>query len=82
MRYSCDKAVRASSTFLAETLSIIPAEKMKAVLEDIEEGTIQDPAPDLHIILPLLGKAYLERSDMWKAYGEHYLGRGKEKHIR
>jgi hypothetical protein len=36
-----------------------------------------DEAPNLQIILPLLGRAYLKRSDMLREYGSRYLEKGK-----
>jgi len=64
--------------FLAETLLIIPPEKLDALLKDIVADSIPtDEAPDLQIILPLLGRAYLERSDVLREYGFGYLGKEK-----
>jgi len=64
--------------FLAETLLIIPAEKLHALIKEIAADNIPyHEAPDLQIILPLLGRAYLERSDMLKEYGSGYLEKGK-----
>jgi len=64
--------------FLAETLLIIPAEKLQALIKEIAADNIpDDEAPDLQIILPLLGRAYLERSDMLREYGSGYLEKGK-----
>ncbi len=63
---------------LAETLLIIPPEKLNAIIKDIAADNITcGEAPDLHIILPLLGKAYLERSDMLRGYGDQYLEKEK-----
>ena len=64
--------------FVAETLLIIPAEKLQALIKEIAANNIpDDQAPDLQIILPLLGRAYLERSDMLGEYGSRYLETGK-----
>ena len=64
--------------FLVETLLIIPPEKLDALIKDIVADNIPtDEAPDLQIILPLLGRAYLERSDMLREYGSGYLEKGK-----
>ena len=67
--------------FLAETVDIIPPEIMKAVIEDLEADNLPDQeTPDLQIVLPLLGKAYVERSDTLRTYGDQYLQkRGKFK---
>ena len=63
---------------LQETLDVIPPEIMKAVVEDIAADNFPDQeAPDLRITLPLLGKAYLKRSDTLKEYGQEYLDKGK-----
>jgi Tfp pilus assembly protein PilF len=62
-----------------ETLDVIPPETMKAVIKDIAADNFPDQeAPDLQVTLPLLGKAYLERSDTLRKYGYHYLEKGKE----
>ena len=46
--------------FLAETLRIIPPEKLHALIKKITADNIPtDEAPDLQIVLPLLGRAYL-----------------------
>jgi tetratricopeptide (TPR) repeat protein len=64
--------------FLAETLLIIPAEKLDALIKEITANTIlDDEVPDLNIILPLLGSAYLERSERFKEYGSRYLQKGE-----
>ncbi|UCE33904.1 MAG: tetratricopeptide repeat protein [Deltaproteobacteria bacterium] len=64
--------------FLAETLRIIPPEKLHALITKIAADNIPtDEAPDLQIVLPLLGRAYLERSDMLRKYGSRYLEKGK-----
>ena len=64
--------------FLAETLLIIPAEKLQALIKEIAADNIpDDEAPDLQIVLPLLGKAYIQRSDMLMEYGSGYLEKGK-----
>jgi len=64
--------------FLAETLGIIPPEKLDALIKEIAANTIQDDeAPDLQIILPLLGRAYMERSERLKEYGSRYMEKGK-----
>jgi len=64
--------------FLVETLLIIPPEKLEALIKEIAANNIpDDEAPDLQIILPLLGRAYLERSDMLGEYGSRYLETGK-----
>ena len=66
--------------FMAETLLIIPPEKLRALIKEIEANNIPcDVAPDLQIILPLLGRAYLERSDILREYGFGYLEKGKAK---
>ena len=66
-------------TLLAETLRIIPPEKVNEVIENIATDKIpDDEAPDLGAILPLLGKAYIERSEMLGNYGYHYLEKGRE----
>jgi tetratricopeptide (TPR) repeat protein len=66
--------------FLAETLLIIPPEKLDPLITEIVANNIpDDEAPDLHIILPLLGRAYLEHSDMFREYGSRYLEKGKGK---
>ena len=66
--------------FMAETLLIIPPEKLRALIKEIEANNIPcDVAPDLQIILPLLGRAYLERSDMLREYGSTYLEKEKAK---
>jgi Flp pilus assembly protein TadD len=64
--------------FLTETLLIIPPEKLDALIKEIVADNIpDDEAPDLQIILPLLGRAYLERSDMLREYASRYLEKGK-----
>lgn len=64
---------------LEETLDVIPPEIMKAVIEDIAADNFPDQeAPDLQVTLPLLGKAYLERSDTLRKYGSHYLEIGEK----
>jgi len=64
--------------FLAQTLLIIPDEKLDALIKEIRTDTIpDDESPDLQIILPLLGRAYLERSELLKEYGARYLEKGK-----
>jgi len=64
--------------FLAETLTIIPPEKLEAFIKNILANNIHmDESPDLQIILPLLGRGYLERSDILKKYGSDYLEMGK-----
>ena len=66
--------------FLAETLRIIPPEKLHALIKKIAADDIPtDEAPDLQIVLPLLGRAYLERSDMLRKYGSRYVEKGKAK---
>jgi len=66
-------------TLLAETVRIIPPEKVNEVIENIATDKIpDDEAPDLGAILPLLGKAYIERSEMLGNYGYHYLEKGRE----
>jgi tetratricopeptide (TPR) repeat protein len=66
--------------FLDETLLIIPPEKLDALIKEIAANNISDDeAPDLQIILPLLGRAYLERSDMFREYASGYLEKGKAK---
>jgi tetratricopeptide (TPR) repeat protein len=63
---------------LQETLDVIPPEIMKAVVEDIAADNFPDQeAPDLQVTLPLLGKAYQERSDTLKEYGYEYLEKRK-----
>jgi tetratricopeptide (TPR) repeat protein len=63
---------------LQETLDVIPPEIMKAVVEDIDADNFPDQeAPDLQVTLPLLGNAYLKRSDTLKEYGYGYLEKGK-----
>jgi tetratricopeptide (TPR) repeat protein len=64
---------------LHETLDVIPPEIMKAVVEDIIADNFPDQeAPDLQVTLPLLGNAYLERSDTLKKYGYEYLEKGEK----
>jgi len=66
------------SQFLAETLDTVPHEKLDALIKDIAADTIPcDEAPDLQILLPLLGTAYLDRSDILRQYGTGYLEKGK-----
>ena len=66
--------------FLAETLRIIPPEKLHALIKKITADNIPtDEAPDLQIVLPLLGRAYLEHSDILRKYGSRYLEKGKAK---
>jgi tetratricopeptide (TPR) repeat protein len=66
-------------TLLAETVRIIPPERVNEVIENIAADKIpDDEAPDLGAILPLLGKAYMERSEMLANYGYHYLEKGRE----
>jgi tetratricopeptide (TPR) repeat protein len=63
---------------LQETLDVIPPEIIKGVVEDIVADNFSDQeAPDLQVTLPLLGNAYLERSDTLKKYGYEYLEKGK-----
>ncbi len=65
-------------TLLAETVRIIPPEKVHKVIENIATDKIpDDEAPDLEVILPLLGNAYIERSEMLGNYGYHYLEKGR-----
>jgi tetratricopeptide (TPR) repeat protein len=65
--------------FLSETLLIIPPEKLSALIKDIAADNIpDDETPNLQIILPLLGKAYMERSEMLRKYGYQYLEKGKK----
>jgi len=66
--------------FLSETLLIIPPEKLSALIRDITADNIpDDEIPDLQIILPLLGKAYMQRSCTLRKYGYQYLEKGKKK---
>jgi tetratricopeptide (TPR) repeat protein len=70
---------KALKTFLAETLLVVPPEKVNALIKDIEADNVpSDEAPDLEIILPLVGKAYMERSEMLREYGNEYLEKGKK----
>ncbi len=63
---------------LQETLDVIPPEIMKHVVDDIVADNFPDQeVPDLQVILPLLGKAYLERSDTLKKYAYDYLEKPK-----
>jgi tetratricopeptide (TPR) repeat protein len=63
---------------LEETLDVIPHEIMKSVVEDIVADNFPDQeTPDLEVTLPLLAKAYLERSDRLRKYGYWYLEKGK-----
>jgi tetratricopeptide (TPR) repeat protein len=63
---------------LQETLDLIPPEIMKAVVQDIIEDNFPDQeTPDLQVTLPLLGNAYLERSDKLREYGYEYLEKAK-----
>ncbi len=63
---------------ISEGLSIIPAKEMNAVIENIEaEGFPDIESPDLQIILPLLGKAYMERSSTLRKYALRYLEKRK-----
>jgi tetratricopeptide (TPR) repeat protein len=63
---------------LQETLDVIPPEIMKAVIDDIVADKFPDQEPpDLQVTLPLLGKAYLERSDALREYGYEYLEKAK-----
>ena len=60
--------------FLAQTLDIIPFEKMNAVIQDIVTDNFPDQeAPNLEIILPLLEKAQAQRLNV--------LGTYRRKHI-
>ena len=64
---------------LKETVDLIPPEIMKAVIDDIVEDNFPDQEPpDLQVTLPLLGDAYLERSDTLKKYGYGYLEKGEK----
>lgn len=66
--------------FLSETLLIIPPEKLSALIRDIAANNIPDDEnPDLQIILPLLGKAYMQHSCTLRKYGYQYLEKGKKK---
>jgi tetratricopeptide (TPR) repeat protein len=59
---------------LQETLEVIPPEIMKSVVKDIVEDNFPDQeTPDLRITLPVLAKAYMERSDKLRKYGYWYL---------
>ena len=63
---------------LQETLDVIPPQIMKTVVQDIIADNFPDQeAPDLQVTLPLLGKAYLERSDTLKKYAREYLEKSK-----
>ncbi len=69
--------------FLAETLRIIPPDKLHALIKKIAADNIPtDEAPDLQIVLPLLGRGYLERSDMLRKYGSGYLEKASTKGCR
>ena len=47
---------------------------MEKVIDDMAAGNFPDQeAPDLQIIFPLLGKAYMERSKSLEGYGFSYL---------
>jgi tetratricopeptide (TPR) repeat protein len=64
---------------LEETLDVIPPETMKTLMDDIAADNFPDQeAPDLQVILPLLGKAYVERSQALRKYGFGYLEKVKE----
>jgi len=66
--------------FLTETILIIPPEKLSALIKNIATDNIpDDEIPDLQIILPLLGKAYIQRSCTLRKYGYQYLEKGKKK---
>jgi len=66
--------------FLSETLLIIPPEKLSALIRDIAADNIPDnEVPDLQIIFPLLGKAYMQHSCTLRKYGYRYLEKGKKK---
>ena len=59
---------------LEDTVDVIPPEIMKSVIEDIAADNLPDQeAPDLQVTLPLLGKAYMERSAALKRYGSQFL---------
>lgn len=59
--------------FLAETLSLIPPERVRAVVHAIRADRLPDQeTPDLGVILPLLGKAYLQQSESLRACGQHF----------
>jgi tetratricopeptide (TPR) repeat protein len=63
---------------LQETLDVIPPEIMKHVVDDIVADNFPgQELPDLQVVLPLLGKAYLERSDTLKKYAYEYLEKPK-----
>ncbi len=63
-----------------ETLDIIPPETLKIIIDDIAADNFPDQeAPDLGVILPLLGKAYVGRSKVLRKYGYGYLEKAKEK---
>ena len=69
--------------FLAETLRIIPPDKLHALIKKIAADNIPtNEAPDLQIVLPLLGRGYLERSDMLRKYGSGYLEKASTKGCR
>jgi tetratricopeptide (TPR) repeat protein len=60
--------------FLSETVLIIPPEKLSSFIENISADNIpDDEIPNLDIILPLLGKAYIKRSRALQKYGYQYL---------
>ena len=64
---------------LQETLAAIPPEMIKSVVEDIAADNFPDQeTPNLEITLPLLAKAYLERSDTLREYGSWYLKEHKQ----
>jgi tetratricopeptide (TPR) repeat protein len=66
-------------TLVEETLDIIPPETLKIVIDNIAADKFPDQeAPDLEIILPLLGKAYMGRSKLLRKYGLWYLEKAKE----
>lgn len=66
--------------FLAETLDIIPFEKMNAVIKDIVTDNFPDQeTPDLEIILPLLEKAQAQRLNALGTYRRRYIEKRKPK---
>lgn len=71
------KNEKSLAALLEETLEEIPAEKMKAVVEDIIADNFPDQEyPDLGVVLPLLGKAYSQRSDRFHEYSIYFKEQG------
>ena len=59
---------------LQETLDMIPPEKMETLIADMAGDNFPDQeTPDLRVILPLIGKAYLERSNRLRECGSNFL---------